>query len=273
MRLRCFACVLAAGMLVMLVMLIPSVASADAVDDAFVRGNESAERSDWPSAVEAYREARGLLPTRSALLDYNLGTAYAEVGDLGAATYYLERATDPLGDPTSDLVEAARGNLAVVRRQIDLQATTNGTLVDRPRTSWDLIVEGVEATRIGWLALLCGWGFLAVLLVHRRQVQQDNRALAVTRSALIVLALGYLVPGVLHGWALRAATANPKAIVLSGQADAREGPGRHNRVEFTLQGGAKVRVMDRAPGWQRVQLPGGLSGWVPEQSLGRLDAR
>ena len=46
----------------------PVAAHADAVDDAFARGNEHARAGDWAAAVEEYEQARRLLPGRSALL-------------------------------------------------------------------------------------------------------------------------------------------------------------------------------------------------------------
>ena len=109
-------------------------------------------------------------------------------------------------------------------------------------------------------------------LMQRSTSRADATRLGITRATLVVLGICYLVPGVLHGWAIRAEGRNPEAIVLDAQVDAREGPGQHRKVEFTLQGGARVRIVDRAPGWQLIRLPGGVTGWVPEQTTGRIDA-
>jgi tetratricopeptide (TPR) repeat protein len=264
--------VLLSLVIIALMALAPRMAHADAVDEAFAEGNDAAERNDWPAAVAAYEEAAALLPHRNAVLSYNLGTAYANEGDLGRAMYHLHRAMDWRGGPSADVLEAARANIAVVRRSAELQATRNNRMIDRPQTSWDLIVEAFEAPMIGWLTLLSGWILLVVLWLHRRRLRAGLGRLGITRATLVVLAICYLVPGVLHGWAIRAAGRNPEAIVLHAQVDAREGPGTHRKVEFTLQGGARVRVVDRSPGWQLVRLPGGVTGWVREQSIGRIDA-
>src|SRR5690606_30239515 len=98
---------------------------------AFVRGNDAAQRQDWQAAVTAYEQAAALLPGRHALLAYNLGTAYAHLGDWGRAVYHLSRAEDFRSGPSADVLEATRDNLEVVRRRIELQATTEGTKVDR----------------------------------------------------------------------------------------------------------------------------------------------
>lgn len=248
------------------------VVFADAVDDAFARGNDAASREAWADAAKEYEEAAALLPNRSAVISLNLGTVYAEIGDLGRATYHLERATDWRGGPTAEVAEAARNNLDVVRRQVELRATGDGTMVDRPANSWDLLVAGIESPGMGWFALVCGWLFLLTLFVHRRRMRAGRPGRGVMVGALIVLGICYGVIGLLHGWALRASSETPPAIVLDAQVDAREGPGQHRPVEFTLQGGARVRVVEQSPGWNRIQLPGGVSGWVPQATIGRLDA-
>jgi hypothetical protein len=252
-----------------IVVAFPVSAHADAVDDSFALGNEAAARQDWEAAAQHYEEAAALLPGRSSLLSYNLGTAYAQLGDLGRATYHLRRALDFRGGPTTEITEAARSNLETVRRRVELSAATNGTRVDRPETWWDLFVEALEAPGVGWLALVSGWAFLVVLWVHRRR-GLAGRSRSVTGATLVVLGLCYLVPGLLHAWAERADRENPEAIVLGAQVDAREGPGNHRAVEFSLQGGARVRIVERTPGWMRVRLPGGIEGWVPEQTIGEL---
>ncbi len=245
---------------------------ADAVDDAFMEGTEAAERNDWPTAAASFETASALLPQRSAVLSYNLGTAYANLGDLGRSTYHLRRATDWRAGPTTEILEAARGNLAAVRRRAELDATTSGAMIDRPQTTWDLLVGAIAAPWVAWISLLSGAGFCVALYVHRRWLRTQPRRAGASRALLIVLALVFTIPGGFHGWSVRAATAQPEAIVLRAAVDAREGPGQHRSVSFTLQGGAQVRVLDRSPGWSLVKLPGGLTGWVPEASVARLDA-
>ncbi len=245
---------------------------ADAVDDAFVEGTQAAQRNDWPSAAAAFETASALLPQRSAVLSYNLGTTYANLGDLGRSTYHLRRAADWRAGPTTEILEAARSNLAAVRRRAELDATSSGAMIDRPETTWDLLVGAIAAPWVAWISLLSGAGLCVALYVHRRWLRTQPRRAGASRALLIVLALVFAVPGGLHGWSVRAATAQPQAIVLAETVDAREGPGHHRSVSFTLQGGAQVRVLDRSAGWSLVKLPGGLSGWVPEASVARLDA-
>jgi hypothetical protein len=273
--LRRWSCALALGVGLVLV---PAPARADAVDDAFARGNAAAQAGDWDAAIEAYEQAASLLPERSAVLSYDLGTAYLHRGDLGRATYHLRRALDWRGGPTAELVESARYNLAIARRRADLQATKSGAKIDRPETWWDLVVEALRAPGVGWSALVAGWLSLALVLarpwLQRGRRRDRGRAPSTVLGAvLIVLASIYVGLGVLHGLALRADRTAPEAIVLEDLVDARDGEGHHRPVAFRLQGGARVRVVGRSPGWARVRLPGGLEGWVGEETIGELGDR
>lgn len=247
-------------------------ARADAVDDAFVHGNEAAAAGDWDAAVEAYEEAATLLPERNAVLSYDLGTAYLQRGDLGLATYHLRRALDWRGGPTAELVEAARLNLTIARQRAELQATAEGAKLDRPGT-WDLVVEALRAPGVGWSALVAGWLALLLLLIRGRRRRRDQPRSTVLGAMLVLLVSVYLVLGGLHGLALRADRTSPEGIVLDDLVEARDGAGNHRPVAFRIQGGARVRVLDRSPGWRRVRLPGGLEGWVREESIGELGDR
>lgn len=258
----------------MLLVLAPARAHADAVDDAFARGSQAAEAGDWSTAIEAYEQAASLLPERSAVLSYDLGTAYLHRGDLGRATYHLRRALDWRGGPTAELVESARYNLSIARRRAELQAVSSGAKIDRPETWWDLVVEALRAPGVGWSALVAGWLALGLGLglgrLRGRRQRRGQPPSTVLGAVLIVLASIFVSLGVLHGLALRADRTAPEAIVLEDLVDARDGAGQHRPATFRLQGGARVRVVGKSPGWVRVRLPGGLEGWVREDVIGEI---
>ena len=248
-----------------------TLARADVVDDASTQASERASAGDWAGAIDAWQRARALLGQPSSVLSYNLGTAHAERGDLGRATFHLRQALDFRGSPTAELAEAARYNLEIVRRRAELQAATTGALIDRPQTWWDLLIETLRAPGVGWTALVCGALWLAVAIEHARR-RLRGRPLAPTRIAMIAFAALYVAAGVLHGLSLRADRTAPRAIVLDARVDAREGPGAHRKIEFAIQGGAQVRIVDRTPGWARVRLPGGVEGWVVDATVGELES-
>ena len=247
----------------------PTPAHADEVDDAFTRGNSLAEQGQTQQAIAAYQQAANLLAQPSSLLSYNLGTSYAQLDDLGHATYHLQQALDYHGRPTAELAEAARTNLAVVRRRAELQAATTGAVIDRPETWWDVVVDALRAPAVGWTSVVAGFAALVLLLVDQIR-RRRGRPIAFARTLILILAIAYLILGGLYGASLRADRTSPRAIVLGPKTEARVGPGGSRKLEFTIQGGSRVRILDRTPGWVLVQVPGGLEGWVEEQFIGEL---
>jgi tetratricopeptide (TPR) repeat protein len=253
---------------------IPSTARADVVDDAYAAGSEAALTGNWAAAIEHWQHALELLPGRSAQLDYDLGTAYASLGELGRATWHLERALQPEARPTVEIAEAARRNLGIVRRQAETQAEINDAMISRQPTSWDLVVDVLAGRALAWISLISAW--LMVGLVAHRRLRRAKSVSAessggVSGALVLVFAAVFVIGGGLHALALATEDKNPDAIALDAIVEVREGPGTHLPVAFELQGGSHVRVLDERSGWARVRLPGGLEGWAEAQAIARLD--
>jgi hypothetical protein len=252
----------------------PTLARADVVDEAYAAGSAAALDGDWHGAIEHWQRALELLPGRSAQLDYDLGTAYAEIGELGRATYHLERALQPAGGPSVEVAEAARRNLGIVRRQAEVQAEINDARISRPASSWDLVVEVLAGPALAWISLVSGWLLVAAVAIRRlreRRGVTPSSGRGVGRALVLVFALIFAIGGGLHALAIEAADDHPDAVALDSTVDVREGPGAHLPVAFTVQGGSHLRILDRRSGWVRVRLPGGLEGWAKAEAVARLD--
>jgi hypothetical protein len=263
-----------AAALLVACLLSPAIASADVVDDAYEAGNEAALAGDWAGAIEHWRHALELLPGRSAQLDYDLGTAYAQLGELGRATYHLERALQPEARPSVEVAEAARRNLGIVRRRAEVQAEVTDARISREQSWWDLVVEVLAGQGLAWISLVSGWLLVLALLLRRwmaGRLREGAGAAQVGAALALVFALVFGIGGGLHGLAMRAAADHPDAIALDSIVELREGPGAHLPVAFRVQGGSRVRVLDERSGWVRVRLPAGLEGWAPRESIARLD--
>jgi hypothetical protein len=261
----------------------PKLARADVVDDAYAAGSEAALTGDWDQAIEHWQHALELLPGRSAQLDYDLGTAYASVGELGRATYHFERALQPHARPSAEVAEAARRNLGIVRRQAETQAEIQDAIISRLPSSWDLAIEVLAGRALAWISLVSGWlmvGVVAHRQWRRRTGQAGHAGRAghaadsaggVSGALVLVFALVFTIGGGLHALAIGADDEHPDAIALDAIVEVREGPGTHLPVAFELQGGSHVRVLDERSGWARVRLPGGLEGWAKADAIARLD--
>jgi hypothetical protein len=108
------------------------------------------------------------------------------------------------------------------------------------------------------------------LIAHLLRRRLSGVAAVGVRSLVGVLVVVFVVVGTLHGLSLRAEQSSPMAIILPASAEVREAPGAHRKEAFSLQGGSRVRIVDRAPGWSRIRLAGGLYGWLPAEDLGEL---
>lgn len=245
-------------------------ARADAVDDAFVAGNTAAQNEDWAAAVVAYERAGALLAQPNSLLSYDLGTAYAQLGELGRATLHLRQALDFRGSPTAEIAESARTNLGIVRRRAELAAATTGALIDRPQTWWDLVVETLGTPGVAWFALAAGVAAAIVRVVERARRPSGATARWSTGAFWLLVATWALAGG-LHALSLRADRTAPPAVAISAMTDVRDGPGLHRTSTWSLAGGAQVRIVDRTPGWVLVRLAGGIEGWVPEGSVADME--
>jgi hypothetical protein len=264
-----------AAALLVLCLLSPQQAHADVVDDAYAAGNEAAIAGDWSGAIEHWQRALELLPGRSAQLDYDLGTAYAQLGELGRATYHLERALQPDARPSVDVAEAARRNLGIVRRRAEVQAEVNDARISREESWWDLVVRVLAGQGLAWIGLISGWLLVLALLGRRLVASRSGSTGAesgrVSGALVLVFASVFVLAGGLHGLAMRAADDHPDAVALDSVVELREGPGTHLPVAVRVQGGSHVRVLDERSGWVRVRLPAGLEGWAPRESIARLD--
>lgn len=259
-------------------------ARADVIDDAYAAGSEAALAQDWAGAIEAWQGALELLPGRSAQLDYDLGTAYAQLGELGRATYHLERALQPEARPSVEVAEAARRNLGIVRRQAEVQAEVNDARISRPASWWELVVEILAGQALAWISLVSAWLLVATVVIRRwRSYREEVSAPAssarprpsarrgVAGALVLVFALVLVLGGGLHALAISSADGHADAVALDLVVDVREGPGAHLPVTFQLQGGSHLRVLDQRSDWARIRLPGGLEGWIHADAIGRLD--
>jgi hypothetical protein len=161
--------------------------------------------------------------------------------------------------------ESAQRNLGIVRARAEVAAAANGAQIDRPETWRDALFAAVGAPEFGWLALGSGWLALALWLLRGRLGRRAP--VGVITSVIGVLVAIYLVVGALHGYAVRSEAEAPQATVIAAKLEVREGPGSHRKVMFVVQGGSRVRVVDRGAGWLRIRLPDGLEGWAPQADL------
>jgi hypothetical protein len=239
---------------------------ADVVDDAFARGNQAAAAGDLQAAVRHYEEAERLLPGRSAVLSFNLGTAYAQLGELGLATHHLRTG---VAGPGAGERGRVRGGAAQPGDRSGAGGSGGGGQRGADRPAGDVARRPVRGRRRAGVRLAGSW----VRLAGARAVAAA-RAPGPARPGRGDHQRGRRAGGDLPGGRRAARVRGP----LGGRGPAGDrgrrpssrcarAPGSHRKVMFVVQGGSRVRVVDRGAGWLRIRLPDGLEGWAPQADL------
>lgn len=235
--------------------------AADEVDAAFAAGNQAAAKRHWKRAVRHYERARKLSPGRSANLSYNLGTAYAHLGQLGYATVHLHHALEQGSD--SQLLEGARQNLGLVRRQAETQAAASNRVLSDPPHWSSVVVAFLGNSAVGWCSVALWW--ISALLVIRRLRQGATKSWVLpfwcVSGALLSASLYLYCAGEVQAG---------KYIVVGDRVALREGPGEHRSMLFEVQPSSELRVLSRSSGWAQVRLPGARQGWMLSRALAPL---
>lgn len=232
-----------------------------ALEDSLARANQLYEERRYRAARDLYRRLLERPETPGTLLGplhFNLGTAHARLGDVGAAILHLERARRHLGE-----VPEVTRNLNVVRARIE------APVAELPRPFWSrwagTVVEttGPRGLFYGGLAaylfglVLAGLS-MAGVYVERRTL----RRLAATALIAAVLGTG----GGL--WSSYERASERSAVVLTESAPLRSAPDAEIQVERRISEGVLLEVRAEERTWIQVRLPDGRSGWLRAEDVG-----
>lgn len=251
----------------------PARTAAVAADAAYVRGLE--EVSGSTAAVAAFREsAAAWRRAINAGADgsaawFNLGNALVRAGETGDAILAYRRAERL--DPTDDDIAA---NLAEARRRVDRPIQADATDVDFTGVaSWWHILG--TSTRL-WVAVVA-WLVFWVLLDRRlatggRRVDEREATTALWRAGLGgSLAIAVICAGTVTADRLLPEW-RPVGVLVRSDVVLRSGNGAsfEPAIEEPLSEGVEFAILEARPGWWRVRLPDGTTGWVSAEDGERV---
>lgn len=233
---------------------------------AYERGM-SARRTDPAASVAAFRESARLWESvraegaENGPLEFNLGNAYLESGDVGRAiASYLRAERFMPGD--ADLAQ----NLAHARSTVSSSFGRSGgtILVDSVTRWWHLVPRGSRVA-LGWACWVAFWIAVAAWLAK----PAGALGRLPWRSATAAFAAGWVVFGgsvvadeLLQAWRPRAVLVEPGVTLRKGNGD-----GYAEAFVETLGAGVECTVLEERPGWLRVELPDGRSGWLRDSQV------
>ena len=200
---------------------------------------------------------------------YDLGTAYAERGDVGKALWALERAR--LASPSD--ADVAH-NLEVVRQRVrrgrmEKRRAGRMTEGEPDGVSTFRTVTAVTAGALAWPSLVAWIAAFALLFWHRRLVAGGIKD-AVTVGVVVLFVAAALGFG---GLAARTATLDTVEVGIAVQKSPmfRRAPivSEKRGAHPDLFEGATVRVLERrADGWIHVELVDETRGWMQKDAVG-----
>ena len=260
-RFRRYVIALAAAAGTLATVLGVAYAQAPSPTDLMAEANAQYERGEYADAAQQY-EALIDSGYEDAALYYNLGNAYFKMDELGRAVLNYLRAEE-LSPRDADI----RANLELARgRTVDRVESGGESLfasVSNVARRWVTVGEMGVLSLLLWVVSAIGIGALIVWRTVPRRTVVRNGAVIVSVATLLSLLL-----------LLSMLYANPNedsGIVVASKINVVSGPGEQYETEFTLHGGAQVRLVDSRQGWVRIALPGDdLQGWAPSYAVEAL---
>lgn len=252
-----------------LVLAAPSFAAAQAprsLPEIFRAANEAAFQGHHEAAARGYEQLVDL-GVDDPDVYYDLGLAYAHLGQHGRAVAAFERAlrARPGDEGALAGLESSRAVLGRRRAEREGEAVVDaGTTLGESlfvSVSEDALALAVLALDALFFALLTG------LTLARRDRERLRLGLGVA-TPLVGIAL--VVAGV--GLAARSGAFDPgpPAIVVVEHAAVREGPSASATERHEALEGERAYIVGTEPGFAHVLLGGGREGWIAEFDLVRL---
>lgn len=253
---------------------------AGSVIDLFAEANSLYESGDYAGAIDKYSAlvARGV---EDKDLYYNLANAYYKNDDLGGAVLYYERALR-----LAPRDKETRENLALVRSQLkDSQFVKEQNWAVKTLVLMHDVLSTNEMFVFASVCylLLC---ILVIILIFRERswVAAAYRRFSVVSPGRFI-GLGptqdmLLVAGVVFLLTLTSSVSayvkidsernSRRAVVVTDEIAVMSSPTNDATLQFKVHEGTIVDMRRTRGEWVRVQLPGGLSGWVPVADLARI---
>jgi tetratricopeptide (TPR) repeat protein len=234
-------------LMVLFVLAVLPLHAADVVS-GFEQANKLYEEGKYSLAAKAYDkliEAGAI----SEAIYFNRGNALFKLGQIGRAIASYREAQE-LAPRDPDL----RANLQFARTQARGGEPYHEGI-------WQRYIELLSINEWTALTVAAFWVFFALLAVAQ---WRPDRSL---RVWFLVSALAIVVPGISLACALNTDYFNTTAIVVTGEAEVRNGPLDESQTAFKVRDGAELNVLDRKDDWLQVLDASQRVGWVRQSQV------
>lgn len=219
----------------------------------FQQAGQYYEKGQYKDAINIYESLVSQKQINSALY-YNLANAYYKTQSLGKAVLNYERALR-----LSPRDKEIRYNLSFLRQQ-----------VKEPQPSVIILALNYFTNLITLNTLLLLCSCLYIFLTAGFIIYLFNKNQLLLLSNLFIFFILILSAGWLS-LKVKDEIFTKSAVVLSGPADVRNGPGSENSVGFTVPEGRKVVVLGQKDDWYAIGLTvEGFKGWIEKKYIEKI---
>jgi len=227
------------------------------VNSLWTKGNEAYSMGEFNNAIQYYSkiEKQGLV---SAALYYNMGNAYYRMKENGKAILYYERTlkVDPANsDAKINLQFASAQTLDKIEEVPDFIFVT-----------WIQTVRNLFSSN-GWAALslvLIGVTLLFLLVFKFVGGKRAKKIYFITSCCIFFFTIVSFLFSV--SLAIRA-NSSESAIVMNNIGNVKSAPNTTGNSIFVLHQGTKLKILERAEGWDRIQIKDGRQGWIETNNI------
>ena len=242
--------------LILSLLFIPFLLSANTADDLFEKGNEQYSNKQYSDAINTYEQILDQ-GNASAELYYNLANAYYKTDNIAYAILNYERA-DKLSDN-----EDIDHNLTIARlKTIDkVERVEQIFIVD-----WVDSLRGIQnSTSWAWWTVAFVWVLFvfAGVLIYSRSTSIKKLSVAVIFATLLISILTSYLAYSSH----QNEYVKKFAILTEQSTYVKSSPDTQSQDLFILHAGVKMQVMDSVGDWRKIRLDNGEVGWVDKTAF------
>ena len=239
--------------LMVLILLIPALASGNEASKAFYDGVSHYEAGRYDEALAQFLTI-AQTGTQNGKLAYNIGNTWMQKREVGKAILWYERAARLMpGDP--DLIFNRNVALAQVKDRPEERETPMLSVL----FFWK---RGIPLKTLQGLAIGAGlllWTLaLAGLFWGRPPL----------KSATLIVGALFAVLASTAIWDTATRTGSTRAVILPSAVSIRSGLSDTATELFTLHSGSQVSVEKERGDWVRIVFAEGKIGWVKKESVG-----
>ena len=230
--------------------------AAEAARTASTATDEAIRRDKYQHAINLYQQLTDEFQVRNGGIFYNVGNAYAALGDYPHAILNYRRAQ--LYAPNDAELIA---NLQLVRgMRKDHFKEPEATRILKTLFFWHYDTSFAFRFKSAAFFAALFWIAATLLLWYRRCW------LKYTTIALLVLALAPAVSAAITACSIR--NMQP-AVIMADEAMPRKGAAQSYAPAFDkpLHAGAEVNIIKKQGEWVEIAIPGNLTGWLHESTL------